>query len=84
MSLTLLPDLLLDARGATSGLGVTIEGGRVIEGGPALEGQRLRGQALAPGFKNAHSHAEPTCSSSTPPTGATSPITSAGTASRRG
>ena len=57
MSLTLLPDLLLDARGATSGLGVTIEGGRVIEVGRALEGQRLRGRALAPGFKNAHSHA---------------------------
>jgi formimidoylglutamate deiminase len=57
VSLTLLPDLLLDARGATSGLGVTIEDGRVIEVGPAPDGRRLRGRALAPGFANAHSHA---------------------------
>jgi formimidoylglutamate deiminase len=54
---TLVPDLLLDARGATSGVGVTIEDGRVIEVGPAPDGQRLPGRALAPGFINAHSHA---------------------------
>ena len=57
MSLTLLPDLLLDARGATSGLGVTIEDGRVTEVGPTSHGERLWGRALAPGFTNAHSHA---------------------------
>jgi formimidoylglutamate deiminase len=57
VSLTLLPDLLLDARGATSGLGVTIEDGRVTEVGPTSHGERLRGRALAPGFTNAHSHA---------------------------
>ena len=57
MSLTLLPDLLLDARGATSGLGVKIEDGRVTGIGPTPHGERLPGRALAPGFTNAHSHA---------------------------
>ncbi len=54
---TLIPDLLLDARGAHSGTGITVEDGRVIEIGPALDGERLPGRALAPGFVNAHSHA---------------------------
>jgi formimidoylglutamate deiminase len=54
---TLLPDLLLDARGARSGVGVTVEDGRVVEVGPAPEGERLPDRALAPGFVNAHSHA---------------------------
>jgi formimidoylglutamate deiminase len=57
MRRTLLPDLVLDARGARSGVGVTIEGGRVAAVGPAAEGERLPGRALAPGFANAHSHA---------------------------
>ena len=54
---TLLPDLLLDARGARSNVAVTVESGRVVEVGPAAGGERLRGRALAPGFVNAHSHA---------------------------
>jgi len=54
---TLVPDLLLDARGARGGLGVTVEDGRVIEIGPAADGERLANRALAPGFANAHSHA---------------------------
>lgn len=54
---TLLPDLLLDARGARSNVAVTVEGGRVVEVGPATGGERLPGRALAPGFVNAHSHA---------------------------
>jgi formimidoylglutamate deiminase len=54
---TLIPDLLLDARGAHSGVGVAVEYGRVIEVGPASDGERLPGRALAPGFVNAHSHA---------------------------
>ena len=57
MRRTLVPDLFLDARGARSGVGVTVEDGRVIEVGPAPEGERLAGRALAPGFVNAHSHA---------------------------
>ncbi|BBL81090.1 formimidoylglutamate deiminase [Rubrobacter xylanophilus] len=57
MRRTLLPDLVLDARGVRSGVGVAIEGGRVVEVGPATEGERLPGRALAPGFVNAHSHA---------------------------
>ncbi len=57
MPLTLLPDLVLDSRGARSGVGVTLEAGRVIGIGAASEGERLRGAALAPGFVNAHSHA---------------------------
>jgi formimidoylglutamate deiminase len=54
---TLIPDLVLDARGATSGVSVTIEDGRISEIGPATEGERLPGKALAPGFVNDHSHA---------------------------
>ncbi|MCA1848246.1 MAG: amidohydrolase family protein, partial [Actinobacteria bacterium] len=57
MRRTLVPDLLLDARGARSGVGVTVEDGRVVEVGPAPDGERLPGRALAPGFVNAHSHA---------------------------
>ena len=57
MRRTLVPDLLLDARGARGGTGVTVEEGRVIEVGPAADGERLPGRALAPGFANAHSHA---------------------------
>ena len=54
---TLVPDLLLDARGARAGVGVTFENGRVVEVGSVEGGERLPGQALAPGFVNAHSHA---------------------------
>jgi formimidoylglutamate deiminase len=54
---TLFPDLVLDAYGARSGVGVTIEGGRIVEIGPATEGELLTGRALAPGFLNDHSHA---------------------------
>jgi formimidoylglutamate deiminase len=54
---TLLPDLLLDARGARTGLAVTFESGCVVEVGPATRGERLPARALAPGFVNAHSHA---------------------------
>jgi formimidoylglutamate deiminase len=54
---TLLPDLVLDAHGARSGLGIIIEDGRVVEVGLATEGERLPGRALAPGFVNDHSHA---------------------------
>jgi formimidoylglutamate deiminase len=55
---TLVPDLLLDTRGARSGAGITVEDGRVTEVGPATtDGERLPGRALAPGFVNAHSHA---------------------------
>jgi formimidoylglutamate deiminase len=54
---TLIPDLLLDARGARSGVGVTVEGERVVGVGPASDGERLVGRAIAPGFVNAHSHA---------------------------
>ena len=57
MRRTLIPDLLLDARGARSGVGVTVDSGRVVEVGPAPDGERLPGRALAPGFVNAHSHA---------------------------
>ncbi|MFL6057568.1 MAG: formimidoylglutamate deiminase [Rubrobacteraceae bacterium] len=57
MSRTLIPDLLLDARGARSGVGVTVEAGRVVGVGTASEGERLVGRAIAPGFVNAHSHA---------------------------
>jgi len=53
----LIPDLVLDARGARSGVGVTIEDGRISDMGPATEGERLPGKALAPGFVNDHSHA---------------------------
>jgi formimidoylglutamate deiminase len=54
---TLLPDLVLDAHGARSGIGITIEGGRVVQIGPATEGEHLPGKVLAPGFINDHSHA---------------------------
>jgi formimidoylglutamate deiminase len=54
---TLVPDLVLDAHGARSGVGVTVEDGRILEVGPAAGGERLPGRALAPGFVNDHSHA---------------------------
>jgi formimidoylglutamate deiminase len=54
---TLLPDLVLDAQGAGSGVGITVENGRLVAVGPATEGERLPGRALAPGFVNDHSHA---------------------------
>jgi formimidoylglutamate deiminase len=54
---TLVPDLLLDARGASSGAGVTVGEGRLIEVGPVPDGEQLPDRALAPGFVNAHSHA---------------------------
>lgn len=57
MRRTLLPDLLLDARGARSDIGVTVEDGRVVEIGASTDGERLPGRAIAPGFVNAHSHA---------------------------
>jgi formimidoylglutamate deiminase len=53
----LIPDLVVDAHGAKSGVGVTIEDGRIAGIGPATEGERLPGKALAPGFVNDHSHA---------------------------
>jgi formimidoylglutamate deiminase len=53
----LIPELVLDAYGARSGVGVTIEDGRIAGIGPATEGERLPGKALAPGFVNDHSHA---------------------------
>jgi formimidoylglutamate deiminase len=54
---TLLPDFVLDARGARGGIRVTVEGGVVVGVGPASEGERLAGRALMPGFVNDHSHA---------------------------
>ena len=57
MRRVLIPDLILDARGAQSGVGVTIENGRIAELGPVTKGERLPGRALAPGFVNDHSHA---------------------------
>ena len=54
---TLVPDLVLDNHGARSGLGVTVEDGRIVEVGPATQGERLSGRALLPGFANDHSHA---------------------------
>ena len=57
MRRTLVPDLLLDARGTRSGVGITVEGERVVGVGPASAGERLVGRAIAPGFVNAHSHA---------------------------
>ena len=57
MRRALIPDLILDARGAQSGVGVTIENGRIAELGPVTKGERLPGRALAPGFVNDHSHA---------------------------
>ena len=57
MRRVLIPDLVLDAHGARSGVGVRIENGRIAEIGPATEGERLSNRALAPGFVNDHSHA---------------------------
>jgi formimidoylglutamate deiminase len=54
---TLLPDLVVDAHGVRSGLGLTVEHGRLAAVGPATDGERLPGKALAPGFVNDHSHA---------------------------
>ena len=54
---TLIPDLILDTRGAHRGVGVTVEAGKIVEVGPTENGERLPGRALAPGFVNAHSHA---------------------------
>jgi formimidoylglutamate deiminase len=54
---TLVPDLVLDARGAHSGVGVTVEDGSIVGIGPATGGERLPGRALVPGFVNDHSHA---------------------------
>jgi formimidoylglutamate deiminase len=54
---TLIPDLLLDARGVRSGVGVTVEGEHVVGVGSTSDGERLVGRAIAPGFVNAHSHA---------------------------
>jgi formimidoylglutamate deiminase len=53
----LLPDLVVDAHGVRSGLGITVEHGRLAAVGPATDGERLPGKALAPGFVNDHSHA---------------------------
>jgi formimidoylglutamate deiminase len=53
----LIPHLVLDAYGARSGVGVTIEDGRILEVSPAAQGERLFGKALASGFVNDHSHA---------------------------
>ena len=57
MRQTLLPDLVVDAHGVRSGVGITVENGRLVGTGPATEGERLPGRALAPGFVNDHSHA---------------------------
>jgi formimidoylglutamate deiminase len=54
---TLLPDLVVDAHAASSGVGITVEHGRLVAVGPATDGERLPGRALAPGFVNDHSHA---------------------------
>lgn len=61
MRRTLLPDLVLDSRGAYKELAVTVEDGGIVEVGPAEgevpDGERLPGRALVPGFVNDHSHA---------------------------
>ncbi|MGH3089137.1 MAG: formimidoylglutamate deiminase, partial [Rubrobacteraceae bacterium] len=57
MRKTLLPDLVLDHNGARSGVGVTVEDGKIVEVGPAKEGECLPNRALMPGFANDHSHA---------------------------
>jgi formimidoylglutamate deiminase len=55
---TLLPDLVVDAHGISSGVGITVEHGRLAAVGLATDGgERLPGRALAPGFVNDHSHA---------------------------
>lgn len=56
MRKTLIPDLILDADGVRSGVGVTVEGGEIVDIGPATEGERLPSRALMPGFANDHSH----------------------------
>ena len=57
MRRTLLPDFVVDARGARSGVGITVEDGCVVDVGPTTGGERLPGKALAAGFLNDHSHA---------------------------
>ena len=57
MRQTLLPHLVVDAHAASSGVGITVENGRLVAVGPATDGERLPGKALAPGFVNDHSHA---------------------------
>ena len=57
MRQTLLPDLVVDAHGASSGVGITVEHGGLAAVGPATEGERLPGRALGPGVVNGHSHA---------------------------
>jgi formimidoylglutamate deiminase len=54
---TLFPDLVVDAHRASSGVGITVELGRLAAVGPAAAGERLPGRALAVGFANDHSHA---------------------------
>jgi formimidoylglutamate deiminase len=54
---TLLPDLIVNAHGVRSGVGITVEDGRLVSVGPATDGERLPRRALAPGFVNNHSHA---------------------------
>jgi formimidoylglutamate deiminase len=54
---TFLPDLIIDAHGARSGVGITIEHGRLTAVSRTTDRERLSGKALAPGFINAHSHA---------------------------
>jgi formimidoylglutamate deiminase len=54
---TLIPGLVVDAHGARSGIGITVEHGRLAEVGSATDGERLFGKALASGFVNDHSHA---------------------------
>ena len=58
MRQALLPDLVVDAHGTSSGVGITVEHGRLAAVGLATDGgERLPGRALAPGFVNDHSHA---------------------------
>ena len=57
MRQTLLPDLVLDAHGARSGVRITLENGRLVDIAPGTDGERLPGRALAAGFVNDHSHA---------------------------
>ncbi len=51
------PDDVLDAHGASSGVGIPVEHGRLVAVGPAENGERLPGRAPAPGFVSNHSHA---------------------------
>ena len=57
MKRVLVPELVVDARGARGGVGVAVEDGVVAGVGPASGGERLPGRALIPGFVNDHSHA---------------------------